>query len=202
MNDEIKRKMKQTTSKLTDEEIAVQKYQKKAVLKTTQEVDQTTGEILKETKTYNSQDKREKGSFFTSTPEDFIKFINVICNNKYKKQIIEYIITNIKWNNEFSFDKKWLSEYFPANNIKNFYKNLKVLTENKIVFKTNKKNIYTLNVYLYCKMSVKEAIKLAQEQFPEEGGERINRFTFTLKQAQLLTKKQKRDLIEILKKDL
>ena len=51
-------------------------------------------------------------------------------------------------------------------------------------------------------MSVKEAIKLAQEQFPEEGGERINRFTFTLKQAQLLTKKQKRDLIEILKKDL
>lgn len=202
MNDKIKRKMKQTTSKLTDEEIAVQKYQKKAVLKTTQEVDQTTGEILKETKTYNSQDKREKGTFYNGSPEELIRFTNIICNNKYKKEILEYIITNIKYSNEFSFDKKWLNTYFPANKIKHFYTSFKFLIDNKIVFKTTKRNTYTLNVQLFNRMSLDRALKLYQEQFGETNEEEINIFTFCLKKAQLLNKKQKQELIEILKKDL
>lgn len=166
MNDKIKRKMKQTTSKLTDEEIAVQTYQKKAILKTTQEVDPTTGEILKETKIYNSEDKREKGTFCISSPEEIIKLAQ---QNKIRafNTMLVYAIDNMNWNNEFTFDKKFIASY--EKNISRFYKDKKYLLDNKYIFiKPFKKNIFTLNVQLCFRGSAKKQAELYEEQFGEE----------------------------------
>lgn len=202
MNDEIKRKMKQTTTAPTEEEQAITAHQKQAITTKITRIDNLTGEIIDEKQEYKSTVKREKGTFYNGSPEELIRFINIICNNKYKKEILEYIITNIKYSNEFSFEKKWLNTYFPANKIKHFYTSFKFLIDNRIVFKTTKRNTYTLNVQLFNRMSLDKALKLYQEQFGETNEEEINIFTFCLKKAQLLNKKQKQELIEILKKDL
>ena len=98
------------------------------------------GEIVREeTKTIQGE-RREKGTFFQSDPEEFIRFIDTFFKRKEERMIFEYIVSNINYSNEFSFDKKWLNTNFP--------KIKKDLSEQKII-SNNHKNNFLSNLLIH-----------------------------------------------------
>lgn len=158
------------------------------------------GEIVREeTKTIQGE-RREKGTFFQSDPEEFIRFINEFGYRKEIKLIFEYIISNINYSNEFSFDKKWLNTNFP--NINKFYTYRKKLEDTKWIFKTTKRNVYTLNVQLFNRMTAKKAFELYKTQFKEDYDKDINTFMYMSKMAQNLNKTEIKQLIKQLQNHL
>lgn len=158
------------------------------------------GEVIKEeTKTIQGE-RREKGTFFQSDPEEFIRFINEFGYRKEIKLIFEYIISNINYSNEFSFDKKWLNTNFP--NINKFYTYRKKLEDTKWIFKTTRRNVYTLNVQLFNRMTAKKAFELYKTQFEENFDKDINTFMYMSKMAQNLNKTEIKQLIKQLENHL
>lgn len=158
------------------------------------------GEVIKEeTKTIQGE-RREKGTFFQSDPEEFIRFINEFGYRKEIKLIFEYIISNINYSNEFSFDKKWLNTNFP--NINKFYTYRKKLEDTKWIFKTTRRNVYTLNVQLFNRMTAKKAFELYKTQFEESFDKDINTFMYMSKMAQNLNKTEIKQLIKQLENHL
>lgn len=158
------------------------------------------GEVIKEeTKTIQGE-RREKGTFFQSDPEEFIRFINEFGYRKEIKLIFEYIISNINYSNEFSFDKKWLNTNFP--NINKFYTYRKKLEDTKWIFKTTRRNVYTLNVQLFNRMTAKKAFELYKTQFEENFDKDINTFMYMSKMAQNLNKNEIKQLIKQLENHL
>lgn len=158
------------------------------------------GEILKEeTKTIQGE-RREKGTFFQSDPEEFIRFINTFFKRKEERLIFEYIVSNINYSNEFSFDQKWLNTNFPKTN--KFYIVRKKLEDDNWIFKTTKKNVYTLNVQLFNRMTAKKAFELYKTQFKENYDKDINTFMYMSKMAQNLNKTEIKQLIKQLQNHL
>ena len=162
MNEEIKK----TYDSLPEEEKEqLQKYQKKGITKVTQSVDQETGEILSTETTYNSEKKRVKGTFGISDPEEIIRLAR---QSKIRaiNTMLTYVISTIDWNNEFSFDKKFISSYGEITT--RFYQDRKYLLDNQYIFnKPGKKNRFTLNVNLLFRGSIYKATELYEEQFGE-----------------------------------
>ena len=162
MNEEIKK----TYDSLPEEEKEqLQKYQKKGITKVTQSVDQETGEILSTETTYNSEKKRVKGTFGISDPEEIIRLAR---QSKIRaiNTMLAYVISTIDWNNEFSFDKKFISSYGEITT--RFYQDRKYLLDNQYIFnKPGKKNRFTLNVNLLFRGSIYKATELYEEQFGE-----------------------------------
>ena len=162
MNEEIKK----TYDSLPEEEKEqLQKYQKKGITKVTQSVDQETGEILSTETTYNSEKKRVKGTFGISDPEEIIRLAQ---QSKIRaiNTMLAYVISTIDWNNEFSFDKKFISSYGEITT--RFYQDRKYLLDNQYIFnKPGKKNRFTLNVNLLFRGSIYKATELYEEQFGE-----------------------------------
>ena len=108
MNEEIK---KTYDSLPKEEKKQLQKYQKKGITKITQSVDQQSGEILSTETTYSSENKRIKGTFGISSPEEIIR----LCRkNKLRpiNKMLPYFIDNMNWNNELSFDNAFSSILF------------------------------------------------------------------------------------------
>ncbi|MBP3830826.1 MAG: hypothetical protein ILA02_00335 [Clostridia bacterium] len=163
MNEEIKR----TYESLPEEEKEqLQKYQKKGITKVTQSVDQETGEILSTETTYSSEKKRVKGTFGISSPEEIIRLARY-NKNRAINTMLPYFIDNMNWNNELSFDTKFIQSYLPHD--ERFYQDRKYLLDNKYIFKKpGKKNIYTLNVNLLFRGTMQKAAELYEEQFGEE----------------------------------
>lgn len=163
MDEEIKR----TYNSLPKEEKEqLQKYQKKGITKVTQSVDQETGEILSTETTYSSEKKRVKGTFGISDPEEIIRLTR---QSKIRaiNTMLAYIIGIIDWNNEFSFDKKFISSYGEITT--RFYQDRKYLLDNQYIFnKPGKKNRFTLNVNLLFRGPIYKAAELYEEQFGEE----------------------------------
>lgn len=158
------------------------------------------GEIVREeTKTIQGE-RREKGTFFQSDPEEFIRFINTFFKRKEERLIFEYIVSNINYSNEFSFDKKWLNINFPK--INKFYLVRKKLEDDKWIFKTTKKNIYTFNVQLFNRMTPKKAFDLYKIQFKENYDKDINTFMYMSKMVQTLNKSEIKQLINQLQNHL
>lgn len=158
------------------------------------------GEVIKEeTKTIQGE-RREKGTFFQSDPEEFIRFINAFFKRKEERLIFEYIISNINYANEFSFDKKWLSSNFK--DIHNFNRYRRKLEKDKWIFKTTKRNVYTLNVQLFNRMTAKKAFELYKIQFEENFDKDINTFMYMSKMAQNLNKSEIKQLIKQLQNHL
>ena len=158
------------------------------------------GEVIKEeTKTIQGE-RREKGTFFQSDPEEFIRFINAFFKRKEERLIFEYIISNINYANEFSFDKKWLSSNFK--DIHNFNRYRRKLEKDKWIFKTTKRNVYTLNVQLFNRMTAKKAFELYKTQFEENFDKDINTFMYMSKMAQNLNKNEIKQLIKQLQNHL
>lgn len=192
-----------------DEEIKKQKekeqykYKKtKPTFKTTTEFDEN-GEIFKETTETKQGTRREKGTFYQGDPEELIRFIQEFGKKQNNmSKIFEYIISNINYANEFSFDKKWLNTNFPKDNIKNFYNYIRKLEKNKWIFKTTKKNVYTLNVQFFNRMTPKKAFDLYKEQFNEDFDKDINTYMYMSKMAQKLNKEQIKSLIKQLENHL
>lgn len=162
MNEEIKK----TYDSLPEEEKEqLQKYQKKGITKVIQSVDQETGEILSTETTYNSEKKRVKGTFGISDPEEIIRLAR---QSKIRaiNTMLAYVISTIDWNNEFSFDKKFISSYGEITT--RFYQDRKYLLDNQYIFnKPGKKNRFTLNVNLLFRGSIYKATELYEEQFGE-----------------------------------
>ena len=158
------------------------------------------GEVIKEeTKTIQGE-RREKGTFFQSDPEEFIRFINAFFKRKEERLIFEYIISNINYANEFSFDKKLLSSNFK--DIHNFNRYRRKLEKDKWIFKTTKRNVYTLNVQLFNRMTAKKAFELYKIQFEENFDKDINTFMYMSKMAQNLNKSEIKQLIKQLQNHL
>ena len=158
------------------------------------------GEILKEeTKTLQGE-RREKGTFFQSDPEEFIRFINAFFKRKEERLIFEYIVSNINYSNEFSFDKKWLNTNFK--DVHNFNTYRRKLEKDRWIFKTSKKNVYTLNVQLFNRMTAKKAFELYKTQFEGNFDKDINVFMYISKIAQNLNKAETEQLINQLQKHL
>lgn len=162
MNEEIQK----TYDSLPEEEKEqLQKYQKKGITKVIQSVDQETGEILSTETTYNSEKKRVKGTFGISDPEEIIRLAR---QSKIRaiNTMLAYVISTIDWNNEFSFDKKFISSYGEITT--RFYQDRKYLLDNQYIFnKPGKKNRFTLNVNLLFRGSIYKATELYEEQFGE-----------------------------------
>ena len=142
--------------------------------------------VREETKTIQGE-RREKGTFFQSDPEEFIRFINTFFKRKEERLIFEYIVSNINYSNEFSFDKKWIDSNFK--DIRNFNRYRLKLEKDNWIFKTTKKNVYTLNVQLFNRMTAKKAFELYKIQFKEDFNKNINTFMYMSKMAQKQTKK-------------
>lgn len=163
MNEEIK---KTYDSLPKEEKKQLQKYQKKGITKITQSVDQQSGEILSTETTYSSENKRIKGTFGISSPEEIIR----LCRkNKLRpiNKMLPYFIDNMNWNNELSFDNAFIDSYEKHN--ERFFTDRKYLLDNQFIFKKpNKKNIYTLNVNLLFRGTMQKAAELYEEQFGEE----------------------------------
>ena len=164
MNEEIK----QTYESLPEEEKEqLQKYQKKGITKITQSVDQESGEILSTETTYSSEKKRVKGTFGISDPEEIIRLTRQ-SKTRAINTMLAYVSETMDWNNELSFDKKFISSYGEKNR-QRFFTDRKYLLDNKYIFvKPNKKNRFTLNVNLLYREPIHKATKLYQEQFEEE----------------------------------
>ena len=152
MNEEIKK----TYDSLPEEEKEqLQKYQKKGITKVIQSVDQETGEILSTETTYNSEKKRVKGTFGISDPEEIIRLAR---QSKIRaiNTMLAYVISTIDWNNEFSFDKKFISSYGEITT--RFYQDRKYLLDNQYIFyKPGKIIRFTLIVYLLFRGSIYKA---------------------------------------------
>lgn len=162
MNEEINK----TYNSLPEEEKEqLKKYQKKGITKVVQSVDQETGEILSTETTYSSEKKRVKGTFGISSPEEIIRLTR---QSKIRaiNTMLAYIIDTMDWNNEFSFDKKFISSYGEITT--RFYQDRKYLIDNKYIFNKNgKKNRFTLNVNLLFRGTMQKAAELYEEQFGE-----------------------------------
>lgn len=164
----MKEEMEKSYNSLPQEEQDnLKKYQKKGISKVTQTVDQETGEILSTETTYNSEKKRVKGTFGISSPEEIIR----LCRqNKLRpiNKMLTYFIDNMNWNNELSFDNTFIKSYGEKNK-QRFFTDRKFLLDNQYIFKkSNKKNIYTLNVNLLFRGTMQKATELYEEQFSEE----------------------------------
>lgn len=158
------------------------------------------GEIVREeTKTIQGE-RREKGTFFQSDPEEFVRFINTFFKRKEERLIFEYIVSNINYSNEFSFNKKWLSANFK--DTRNFNRYRLKLEKDKWIFKTTKKNVYTLNVQLFNRMTARKAFELYKTQFREDFDKDINTFMYLSKIAQNLNKTEIKQLIKQLENHL
>ena len=155
--------------------------------------------VREETKTIQGE-RREKGTFFQSDPEEFIRFINTFFKRKEERLIFEYIVSNINYSNEFSFDKKWIDSNFK--DIRNFNRYRLKLEKDNWIFKTTKKNVYTLNVQLFNRMTAKKAFELYKIQFKEDFNKNINTFMYMSKMAQNLTKTEIKQLIKQLENHL
>ena len=162
MNEEINK----TYDSLPEEEKEqLKKYQKKGITKVIQSVDQETGEILSTETTYSSEKKRVKGTFGISSPEEIIRLTR---QSKIRaiNTMLAYIIDTMDWNNEFSFDKNFISSYGEITT--RFYQDRKYLIDNQYIFnKTGKKNRFTLNVNLLFRGTMQKAAELYEEQFEE-----------------------------------
>ena len=164
MNEDFK---KANESLPAEEKEQLQKYQKKGITKITQSVDQQSGEILSTETTYSSEKKRVKGTFGISDPEEIIRLTR---QSKIRaiNTMLAYVIDSMDWNNEFSFDKKFISSYGEKNK-QRFFTDRKYLLDNKYIFvKPNKKNRFSLNVNLLFRGPIHKAAELYQEQFEEE----------------------------------
>ena len=155
--------------------------------------------VREETKTIQGE-RREKGTFFQSDPEEFIRFINTFFKRKEERMMFEYIISNINYSNEFSFDKKWICSNFK--DIRNFNRYRLKLEKDSWIFKTTKKNVYTLNVQLFNRMTAKKAFDLYKIQFKEDFNKNINTFMYLSKMAQNLNKTEIKQLIKQLENHL
>ena len=158
------------------------------------------GEIVREETRTVQGERREKGTFFQSDPEEFIRFINTFFKRKEERLIFEYIVSNINYSNEFSFDKKWLKTNFK--DICNFNKYRRKLEKEKWIFKTTKKNVYTFNVQLFNRMTPKKAFDLYKIQFKENYDKVINTFMYMSKMVQPLNKTEIKQLIKQLQNHL
>ena len=196
MKDEIEK----TQNSLPEEEKEqLKKVQKKGITEIKQKVDQQTGEVLSTETTYSSEKKRVKGTFGISDPEEIIRLTR---QSKIRaiNTMLAYVIDTMDWNNEFSFDKKFISSYGEITT--RFYKDRKYLLENKyIFFKPNKKNIFTLNVNLLFRGPIYKASELYEEQFGEElsQGSKLE-LTKIKKKVSKLSKGDIKNLIEDLQK--
>ena len=197
MDEEIKR----TYNSLPEEEKEqLQKYQKKGITKVTQSVDQETGEILSTETTYSSEKKRVKGTFGISSPEEIIRLAKQ-HKTRAINTMLPYFIDNMKWNNEFSFDKKFISTYGENKNGR-FYIDRKYLLDNQYIFnKPGKKNRFTLNVNLLFRGPIYKAAELYEEQFGEElNQDSKSELTKIKKKVTKLSKEDIKKLIEDLQK--
>lgn len=176
------------------------KYKKTTpTFKRTTEFTQEGIVVREETKTIQGE-RREKGTFFQSDPEEFIRFINTFFKRKEERLIFEYIVSNINYANEFSFDKKWTDSNFK--DIRNFNRYRLKLEKDNWIFKTTKKNVYTLNVQLFNRMTAKKAFDLYKIQFKEDFNKNINTFMYVSKMAQNLNKTEIKQLIKQLENHL
>ena len=199
MNEEFK---KANESLPAEEKEQLQKYQKKGITKVTQSVDQETGEILSTETTYSSEKKRVKGTFGISDPEEIIRLTR---QSKIRaiNTMLAYVIDTIDWNNEFSFDKKFINSYGEHKSDR-FFTDRKYLLENKYIFnKPGKKNRFTLNVNLLFRGPIYKAAELYEEQFGEEMNQDSKlELSKIKKKATKLSKEDIKKLIEDLKKML
>ena len=164
MNEELKNSYKSLPE---EEKEQIQKYQKKGITKITQSVDQESGEILSTETTYSSEKKRVKGTFYVGSPEELTRVLSFNKNRAISK-MLTYIINTVSWNNEFTFDKSFISTYGEQNKTR-FFADRRYLLENKFIFpKQDKKNVYTLNVELFSRGNAYVTSQLYEEQFGEE----------------------------------
>lgn len=196
MNEDFKRA---NESLPAEEKEQLQKYQKKGITKITQSVDQESGEILSTETTYSSEKKRLKGTFGISDPEEIIRLTR---QSKIRaiNTMLAYVIDTMDWNNEFSFDKKFISSYGEITT--RFYQDRKYLLDNKYIFsKPNKKNRFTLNVNLLFRGPIYKAAELYEEQFGQELNQDSKlELTKIKKKVTKLSKEDIKKLIEDLKK--
>lgn len=185
-----------------EEKEQLQKYQKKGITKITQSVDQQSGEILSTETTYSSEKKRVKGTFGISDPEEIIRLARQ-SKTRSINTMLAYVIGVMDWNNEFSFDKKFISSY-GVKNKQRFFTDRKYLLDNKYIFiKPNKKNRFTLNVNLLFRGPIYKAAELYQEQFEEELNQDSKlELSKIKKKATKLSKEDIKILIEDLQKML
>lgn len=108
----------------------------------------------------------------------------------------------MNWNNELSFDTKFIQSYLPHD--ERFYQDRKFLLDNKYIFKKpGKKNIYTLNVNLLFRGTIQKATELYEEQFEEELSQDSKlELAKIKKKATKLSKEDIKNLIEDLQKML
>lgn len=199
MNEDLK---KANESLPAEEKEQLQKYQKKGITKITQSVDQQSGEILSTETTYSSEKKRVKGTFGISDPEEIIRLAKQSKTRAINTMLV-YVIDTMDWNNEFSFDKKFISSYGEKNK-QRFFTDRKYLFDNKYIFvKPNKKNRFTLNVNLLFRGPIYKAAELYQEQFGEELNQDSKlELSKIKKKAIKLSKEDIKNLIEDLQKML
>lgn len=199
MNEDFK---KANESLPAEEKEQLQKYQKKGITKITQSVDQQSGEILSTETTYSSEKKRVKGTFGISDPEEIIRLTRQ-SKTRAINTMLAYVIDVMDWNNEFSFDKKFISSYGEKNK-QRFFTDRKYLLDNKYIFiKPNKKNRFTLNVNLLFRGPIYKAAELYQEQFEEELNQDSKlELSKIKKKATKLSKEDIKNLIEDLQKML
>lgn len=199
MNEDFK---KANESLSAEEKEQLQKYQKKGITKITQSVDQQSGEILSTETTYSSEKKRVKGTFGISDPEEIIRLARQSKTRAINTMLV-YVIDTMDWNNEFSFDKKFISSYGEKNK-QRFFTDRKYLFDNKYIFvKPNKKNRFTLNVNLLFRGPIYKAAELYQEQFGEELNQDSKlELSKIKKKAIKLSKEDIKNLIEDLQKML
>lgn len=199
MNEDFK---KANESLPAEEKEQLQKYQKKGITKITQSVDQQSGEILSTETTYSSEKKRVKGTFGISDPEEIIRLARQ-SKTRAINTMLAYVIDAMDWNNEFSFDKKFISSYGEKNK-QRFFTDRKYLLDNKYIFiKPNKKNRFTLNVNLLFRGPIYKAAELYQEQFEEELNQDSKlELSKIKKKATKLSKEDIKNLIEDLQKML
>lgn len=199
MNEDFK---KANESLPAEEKEQLQKYQKKGITKITQSVDQQSGEILSTETTYSSEKKRVKGTFGISDPEEIIRLARQ-SKTRAINTMLAYVIDVMDWNNEFSFDKKFISSYGEKNK-QRFFTDRKYLLDNKYIFiKPNKKNRFTLNVNLLFRGPIYKAAELYQEQFEEELNQDSKlELSKIKKKATKLSKEDIKNLIKDLQKML
>ena len=199
MNEDFK---KANESLPAEEKEQLQKYQKKGITKITQSVDQQSGEILSTETTYSSEKKRVKGTFGISDPEEIVRLARQ-SKTRAINTMLAYVIDVMDWNNEFSFDKKFISSYGEKNK-QRFFTDRKYLLDNKYIFiKPNKKNRFTLNVNLLFRGPIYKAAELYQEQFEEELNQDSKlELSKIKKKATKLSKEDIKNLIEDLQKML
>jgi len=196
----MKEEIRKTKNSLPEEEKEqLNKFQKKGITEIKQKVNQQTGEILSTETTYSSEKKRVKGTFGISSPEEIIRLAN-FNKNRAINTMLTYFIDNMNWNNELSFDIKFIQSYLPHN--ERFYQDRKYLLDNKFIFKKpGKKNIYTLNVNLLFKGTMQKATELYEEQFGEELNQDSKLELAKIKKKLInLSKEDKKNLIEELQK--